>query len=123
MLFAGGMLIWKSSSRLSTAGGSGLVNRTVRQLSVLRVVLDCFKDECGRYPTTEEGLPALIGNPGIVRWAGPYVNLIKPDTWKNPYIYMCNDGIVTLLSCGPDGQQETADDIFPEMALLRTIPR
>jgi general secretion pathway protein G len=51
--------------------------------------LDQFRLDNDRYPTTQEGLNALIANPGIDSWDGPYLTkkVIRNDPWKNPYIY------------------------------------
>src|SRR3954470_16670053 len=36
--------------------------------------LDAFEVDCGRYPSTEEGLQALVNPPsGVQNWRGPYV--------------------------------------------------
>ena len=43
----------------------------------------------GRYPTTGEGLKALIANPGVAMWAGPYLSqaTIPNDPWGRAYHY------------------------------------
>ncbi|HSZ54962.1 MAG TPA: type II secretion system major pseudopilin GspG [Tepidisphaeraceae bacterium] len=53
--------------------------------------LDSFEVECGRYPTSDEGLQALVMQPGNVpqgSWKGPYVKLVPKDPWGNPYVYV-----------------------------------
>lgn len=59
------------------------------QLENLRNALDMFQLDVGRYPTTDEGLEALIMRPSTVsRWAGPYLRDEMPkDPWGNPYYY------------------------------------
>ncbi len=53
--------------------------------------LETFRFDIGRYPTTEEGLSALVRNPGIPQWRGPYGSAkeIPLDEWGHPYIYRC----------------------------------
>jgi general secretion pathway protein G len=85
-----------------------------REVEVLRVAVERFRADCGRYPTTEEGLIALIGNPDLDGWDGPYVTMIKRDPWTNQYVYASSGTNVALLSCGPDGRPGTADDILPD---------
>ncbi len=76
-----------------------------------------FKLAMGRYPTTEEGLNALLQAPDGTedRWTGPYVRDLPKDPWGNPYQYACpatksKDGY-DIWSMGPDGKSGTDDDI------------
>ena len=60
------------------------------QIAEFGAGLDLFHLEVGRYPTTEEGLVALVVQPtGIENWQGPYFkkNDIPPDPWGNRYHY------------------------------------
>lgn len=53
--------------------------------------LDLFKLEVGRYPSTQEGLQALVQNPsGLAGWNGPYLKktTVPKDPWKNDYHYV-----------------------------------
>jgi general secretion pathway protein G len=86
---------------------------TSRDLHILSIALNMFRDDCGRYPTTEEGLWALISNPGITNWPKPYVTLIRPDPWQQNYIYASSNETFSLYSSGPDRLANTGDDIFP----------
>lgn len=52
--------------------GKFIVDESVK--GTLSVSLDAFRLDNGRYPTTEEGLTALISNPGLQTWDGPYVS-------------------------------------------------
>ena len=71
-----------------------------------------------RYPATDQGLNALVENPGSKRWRGPYVEKEKlNDPWDTPYGYESDGRNVKIISAGPDAQQGTEDDItFPETA-------
>jgi general secretion pathway protein G len=83
----------------------------------IEVALDAFEIDCGRYPTSEEGIKALLDPPGgLTGWQGPYLKRGVPkDPWGNPYIYRCpgqhNVSGYDLYSFGPDGQEGGADDI------------
>jgi general secretion pathway protein G len=60
------------------------------QVEQLRTGLDLFRLEVGRYPSTEEGLLALIEAPaGAANWNGPYLNKNKvpTDPWDHEYHY------------------------------------
>ncbi len=86
----------------------------------LMTVLDLYELDNGRYPTTEQGLTALIRKPNLSpeanNWNGPYLkrNNIPIDPWGKEYVYVSPgnknvDGF-DLSSCGIDGV-ESEDDI------------
>ena len=86
-------------------------------ISMLDGALDLFEQDCGRYPSSDEGLGALISAPGGVQnWHGPYIkrNALPVDPWGNQYQYRFpgqhNVNGVDLWSLGPDGR-EGNDDI------------
>lgn len=85
------------------------VARAVSDLSTVRSMLDNFRIDVGRYPTSEEGLESLRSAPADAGgWRGPYSQKpIGVDPWGNPYIYEWpgNDGddSYILLSYGADG--------------------
>lgn len=76
-----------------------------------------YKLAIGHFPTTKEGLQALITAPeGAVNWRGPYLaNDAPKDSWGNYYQYQCpgthNPDAYDCWSMGSDGQNGTADDI------------
>ena len=78
------------------------------QIEMLSSALDQFKLDTGRYPTTEEGLEALIKDPGVPGWNGPYLkkNKIPKDPWGRDFIYKCpgEHGDFDLYSLGADGK-------------------
>lgn len=72
--------------------------------------LDLFKLEVGRYPTTSEGLQALVTAPaGVNNWNGPYWKngTLPTDPWKNEYKYTQpgQHGAYDIISMGPDGKE------------------
>src|SRR6266478_8471578 len=77
----------------------------------LATVLDMFKLDVGRYPTTEQGLQALITPPtGVSRWSGPYLkgDKLPEDPWGHPFVYRSPsqrpNHEFDLYSLGPNGQ-------------------
>jgi len=53
-------------------------------------VLDLYKLDVGSYPTTEQGLEALVERPtGVSVWNGPYLkgDKVQQDPWNHPFIY------------------------------------
>src|SRR5689334_11204652 len=60
------------------------------EIGQISQALDLFKLETGRYPTSQEGLQALISAPtGINNWNGPYWkrSSVPKDPWGNEYKY------------------------------------
>ena len=82
--------------------------------TIISTALLFFKMDVGRYPTTQEGLNALLVNPAVVlKWKGPYCEALTVDPWGRSYQYYCpgrNGAEYDLFSLGPDGV-ESADDI------------
>lgn len=87
------------------------------QIADLDKSLEIFKLDVGRYPSTEEGLEALVKRPGNVSgWAGPYLKGGVPaDPWGHPYRYANpgSNGGLEIMSLGadgaPGGEGENAD--------------
>ncbi len=83
----------------------------------LETALDAFEVDNGRYPTTEEGIAALVeAPPDLDEWRGPYIKRGVPnDPWGTPYVYTYpgryNTSGYDLYSMGPDGQEGGDDDI------------
>ena len=76
--------------------------------------LDLFEQDTGRYPTTDEGLNALVNGGSIQNWRGPYIKRGLPkDPWGNDYVYRApgqhNTNGVDLFSMGPDGREGNDD--------------
>ncbi len=72
--------------------------------------LDLYKLEIGRYPTTQEGLQALISAPsGVSNWNGPYwkKQSVPKDPWGNEYKYTSPgaNAPYDILSYGADGKE------------------
>ena len=65
-------------------------SKTARaQIELFGTALDTFRLDVGRYPTSQEGLAALMQKPGGAdRWDGPYLKKdLPPDPWGKPYVY------------------------------------
>jgi general secretion pathway protein G len=86
------------------------------QVENLSAALDAFEYDCGRFPSTTEGLRSLRESPpGVRRWKGPYLKKsLATDPWNNPYLYVSPGRRNTdfdLSSAGPDGVEGGDDDI------------
>jgi general secretion pathway protein G len=80
------------------------------QIESFASALDLYFLDTGRYPTTSEGLTALVQRPGnTLPWNGPYLKggLVPSDPWGNPYVYRMpgQHGTYDLISYGSDGNE------------------
>ena len=81
------------------------------KMILIEGALDQFMIDCGRYPTDEEGLGALLEPPQDMeedKWAGAYMKQSQLfDPWGNEYMYFAegevNIGSYDLMSYGADG--------------------
>jgi len=85
-------------------------------IQILAAQLDAFNADNQRYPTTAEGLAALVGDPGsgLSNQKRSYTERAPTDPWGQAYIYRfpgSNGKKFDLLSGGPDGREGGGDDI------------
>jgi general secretion pathway protein G len=87
------------------------------QIDNFGIGLNAFAEDCGRYPSSTEGLEALIERPSELkaRWHGPYMmGQIPLDPWAHEYVYLCPSTHSTnpfeIYSRGPDGVTKTGGD-------------
>jgi general secretion pathway protein G len=113
-----GLLAGYVGPRFFSQIGKSEVKAARAQIDALEKALDQFRLDNGRYPTTEEGLKALVERPSTTsKWSGPYLKKAVPlDPWERPYIYKSpgEHGEYDLSSLGKDGQAggtEEATDI------------
>ena len=91
--------------------GSAKEKVAYQSIERLAGVLDIYKLDVGIYPTTDQGLQALITRPsGVNRWNGPYLKgeKLPEDPWGRPFVYRSPSQRpgheYDLLSMGPTGQ-------------------
>ncbi len=102
----------------------GQSQETVAKIFVndtIKTPLTAYRIAMGNYPSTAEGLQALITAPAnnASRWAGPYLEAqggkLPHDPWGEPYLYRYpgtkNKSGFDVLSKGPDKTEGTDDDI------------
>ncbi len=91
--------------------------RALRHLDVLAEALGRYRFHVGHYPTAAQGLAALVRDPHVPQWDGPYINLLRKDPWETPFVYETRTNAPPILySCGPDKKPGTPDDLFPDPA-------
>ncbi|MGK5013422.1 type II secretion system major pseudopilin GspG [Janthinobacterium lividum] len=89
--------------------GKSEVTVAKAQIEAFEKSLDTYRLDVGRYPTTEEGLAALLVAPPAAgtRWNGPYLKKAVPlDPWGHAYQYRApgSKGEYDIVSMGKDGQ-------------------
>ncbi len=88
------------------------VTAAKHDLSTISQALKLYRLDIGRYPTTEQGLKALVERPTSEpvpqNWkAGGYLDRLPNDPWGNPYQYANpgTKGEIDLYSFGDDGKE------------------
>ena len=84
-------------------------------IAQLKSALDRYYLDAGSYPTSDQGLQALVSAPGgngssnvssgndPGNWAGPYIEKVPPDPWNHAYFYQSDGNSYILKSFGADG--------------------
>lgn len=82
-----------------------------QDIRVLESALNLYKLDNYRYPTTDQGLEALVQRPSTPpeppRWKeGGYIDRLPQDPWGQPYQYLNpgQRGPIDIYSLGADGQ-------------------
>src|SRR5882757_2161001 len=94
------------------------------QLQSFASALDLFYLDAGRFPSTAEGLAALVQRtPGVTAWNGPYLKggNVPTDPWSHAYVYRApgEHGPYDIVSFGSDGQ-EGGSGVAADISLERT---
>ncbi|SFV53951.1 General secretion pathway protein G [hydrothermal vent metagenome] len=83
----------------------------VQMKSIYNGPLDMFKVDNGMYPSTEEGLKALVQNPDPEKYpnyskSGYFKdNKMPKDSWGSDFIYINDDGQIEIISLGADHKE------------------
>ena len=87
------------------------ISKVKNDLQVLESALELYRLDNFRYPTSDQGLQALVSNPGdsAPNWkAGGYIKKLRNDPWGNEYQYASpgrEDSDFEIFSYGADGQE------------------
>ena len=99
-------------------GDSAKLTQVKNDCATLRSVLEMYKLNGGQYPTTQQGLRALVEKPTsapIPRMWSKVADKVPLDPWGNEYLYRYpgkkNAMDFEIISRGKDGQEGTDDDI------------
>lgn len=110
-----GLIMGLVGPRVLTYLGQSKAKTATIQIESFASSLDLYFLDNGRYPTTNEGLTALVKRPsGASAWNGPYLKgaVVPPDPWGNPYLYRSpgQHGPYDIMSKGPSGQEGGTGD-------------
>jgi general secretion pathway protein G len=94
------------------------------QIAAFTTALETLKADCGRFPSTAEGLAALTSRPaGLTetQWHGPYLDAAIPkDPWGHEYVYACpgvhNTNGFDVYSPGPDGASKSGGEDYDDIS-------
>ena len=89
------------------------VTRAQGDIRSIETALNLYRLDNFRYPTTDQGLSALVENPGEAaapNWKA-YLNSVPSDPWNQPYqyVYPGRQGEFDVFSYGADGQEGGED--------------
>src|SRR5499426_4604981 len=109
VLAVAGFAVWRAHERKQAQAQSQRRESMARQeLDLFAKALEIFHADFGRYPTTTEGLGALVRQPSsLAGWRGPYIDKdYSVDPWGAEYVYQVfNNGASYILSTyGPEGE-------------------
>jgi general secretion pathway protein G len=103
-------LVVVASVRMKRAEDVARCERVATDSRVFRTQLEAYRTMNGSFPTTEQGLHALVEK--------QLIGLIPEDPWNTKYIYRCpgkkDSHGYDLFSAGPDRTPDTADDVWRE---------
>ncbi len=107
----GGIMALVATNIIGSAGDAR-VKTTKSQIKLIENALDLYKLDNFTYPTTEQGLEALVKKPSSSPEpknykSGGYLkgNNIPTDSWGNEFLYFLDKGQYEIVSLGADGQE------------------
>jgi len=113
-----GMLITVAVVKLSGQSEKARLIATRNQIDSYKNALGVYELDNGLFPTTEQGLNALVTQPpNLPNWKGPYLDppVVRKDQWGHDYIYRYPGQKIPngydLFSVGPNGVEGDEDDI------------
>ena len=101
----------------------GQIKSATIQMTNFKNILSDYRRKCGLFPSTEQGLEALVQKPVGEKEcknypAGGFLQegIIPNDPWDEPYVYESDGKTFKITSYGPDRDPETEDDLhYPDL--------
>jgi general secretion pathway protein G len=103
--------------RVVSRGKTAKVNATKIQMNSIKTALQQFEIHASRFPTSDEGLEALVKKPGDLtddEWPDKYMDTVPKDSWHTEFQYKYpseHGGDFDLISAGPNKKFGDEDDI------------
>jgi general secretion pathway protein G len=94
--------------------GEAQVKAAKAQIKVFEQAVELYRMDNGRYPTTDQGLEALLGGTGTDARGYLKTNRIPKDPWGSEYYYVSDGETYTIKSLGRDKIAGTEDDVATE---------
>lgn len=112
------ILLGGSIALIGGVGDGAKLQRTRADFQSIGSALNTYRVNAGRYPTTQQGLAALVDKPTSTPVPRDWVRISKKipvDPWQNAYLYKFpgskDASEFELISKGPDGIENTPDDL------------
>jgi len=110
VVFILGLLVTLVAPKIMGRTDEARQTKAAADLRAIEQALHLYKLDNGTYPTTEQGLQALVMKPQIgaipVRWNPEgYLEKVPVDPWGHPYLYLSDGERYTLKSLGADGEE------------------
>ena len=110
-----GLLISLAAPRIIGRTDDARITKARADIKAIESALNMYKLDSNLYPTTEQGLSALVDKPtaGRIpnRWrGGGYLERVPSDPWDNQFLYASDGRSYVLRSLGADGE-EGGDDV------------
>jgi len=112
-----GTLMTYLVSKLTNVADSAKEDQAKIGMGNISSALQLYRVHVSRYPSTEQGLNALLTDPGLdKKWRGPYIESEKlRDPWGKEFGYSSDGRDYKITSAGMDGNEGSEDDIvYPE---------
>jgi general secretion pathway protein G len=110
VMFILGLLVTLVAPKILGRTDEAKRTKAAADLRAIEQALHLYKLDSGNYPTTDQGLKALVTKPesGIIpaRWNSEgYLEKVPVDPWGHPYLYLSSGERYTLKSLGADGEE------------------
>lgn len=110
VVFILGLLVTLVAPKIIGRSDEARRTKAAADLRSVEQALHLYKLDNGSYPTTDQGIKALVNKPesGIVpvHWnPDGYLDKVPTDPWGHPYLYLSNGDKYALKSLGADGEE------------------
>jgi general secretion pathway protein G len=107
VVFILGLLVTLVAPKIIGRTDEARRTKALADVKGIEEALHLFKLDNGFYPTTDQGLQALVTRPSNARNYSPdgYLDKLPIDPWGNPYVYFSDGQDYIVKSYGGDGQE------------------